>query len=72
MQREQVHKLFTWEKFRGFKERKEARVVEEQKMQLERHSRAGTCVDLINLGKEFEFFSECFGEEGFKWGNNVI
>lgn len=41
-------------------------------MQLERHSRAGTCVDLINLGKEFEFFSECFGEEGFKWGNNVI
>ena len=41
-------------------------------MKLERHSRAGTWLDLINLVKEFEFFSECFGEEGFKWGNNVI
>ena len=29
MQREQMHKLFTWEKFRVFKERKEARVAEE-------------------------------------------
>ena len=29
MQRDQVHKLFTWEKFRVFKERKEARVIEE-------------------------------------------
>lgn len=72
MQREQMHKLFTWEKFRVFKERKEARVAEEQKMKLERHLRAGPWLDLRNLGKEFEFFSECLGEEGFKWGNSVI
>lgn len=41
-------------------------------MKLERRSRARTCLDLMNLGKEFELFSQCFGEEGFKWGNNAI